>query len=80
LIDRYRIADPYAQAVLTAALDLTRLGYHNPLSAELLRAAAPGYCTHAQRAKAPADWFDSALTYATSTVLGDLSALLPLAG
>jgi hypothetical protein len=38
-------AAPSAWAVLTAALDATGLGARAPLSAEFLRAAAPGYCT-----------------------------------
>jgi hypothetical protein len=38
-------ASPYGWAVLTAALEAARLGARAPLSAELLRAAAPGYCT-----------------------------------
>ena len=42
-----RTADPYAWAVLTAALDVARLGARAPLSADLLRAAAPDYCTSA---------------------------------
>jgi hypothetical protein len=36
-----RTAHPYGWAVLTAALDLTRLGARTPLSIDLLRAAAP---------------------------------------
>ena len=48
LIARWQDAkttDPYAWAVLTAALDAARLGARAPLNADLLRAAAPGYCT-----------------------------------
>jgi len=40
--------DPYGWAVLTAALDVARLGGRAPLPADLLRAAAPGYCTSAR--------------------------------
>ena len=36
-------ASPYGWAVLTAALDASRLGARVPLSADFLRAAAPGY-------------------------------------
>ena len=46
-------ASPYAWAVLTAALDAARLGARAPLSTDLLRAAAPGYCTSQQQAEAP---------------------------
>ena len=45
-------ANPYAWAVMTAALDAARLGARAPLPAGLLRAAAPGYCTSAQRPSA----------------------------
>src|SRR5262249_12092969 len=46
-------AAPYAGAVLTAALDVARLGARAPLSAEFLRAAAVDYCTSSQPAEAP---------------------------
>lgn len=42
---------PYAWAVLTAALDMARLGARAPLSPGLLRAAAPGYCTSQEQAE-----------------------------
>jgi hypothetical protein len=48
-----RTASPYGWAVLTAALDAARLGGRAPLSADFLRAAAPGYCTGQQQAEAP---------------------------
>jgi hypothetical protein len=72
-----RIASPYGCAVLTAALDVTRLGARAPLSAALLRAAAPGYCTSQQQAVAPDDWFEQALTYATGKLHGAVVALIP---
>jgi hypothetical protein len=62
-------------AVLTAALDAARLGAHAPLSADFLRAAAPGYCTPQQQAEASADWFEEALAYATGTLHGAAAAL-----
>lgn len=68
---------PYAWAVLTAALDAARLGARAPLSADFLRAAAPGYCTSRQQAQAPDDWFEQALTYATAELRGAASALAP---
>ena len=70
-------ADPYAWAVLTAALDVARLGARAPLSADLLRAAAPGYCTSAQQAEAPDNWFEQALAYATDKLHGAAAALSP---
>ncbi len=69
--------DPYAWAVLTAALDVARLGARAPLPADLLRAAAPGYCTSAQQAEAPGDWLEQALAYATEKLRGAAAALAP---
>ena len=70
-------ADPYRWAVLTAALDAARLGARAPLSADFLRAAAPGYCTSQQRAEAPDNWFEQALAYATARLHGAAAALAP---
>jgi hypothetical protein len=72
-----RTAHPYGWAVLTAALDLTRLGARAPLSIDLLRAAAPGYCASNQEAEAPDNWFDEALAYATAKLHGAVAALSP---
>ena len=72
-----RAADPYAWAVMTAALDVARLGARAPLPADLLRAAAPGYCTSAQQAEAPENWFEQALAYATGKLYGAARALAP---
>jgi DNA transposition AAA+ family ATPase len=72
-----KAADPYAWAVLTAALDMARLGARAPLSPDLLRAAAPGYCTSAQQAEAPDNWFEQALAYATEKLHGAAAALSP---
>jgi hypothetical protein len=68
-------ASPYAWAVLTAALDVARLGARAPLSAEFLRAAAVDYCTSQQQAEAPENWFEQALAYATSKLHGAAAAL-----
>ena len=65
--------------MLTAALDAARLGARAPLSAGLLRAAAPGYCTSAQQAEAPDNWFEQALAYATEKLHGAAAALSPAA-
>lgn len=79
LVARWQGAGPYAAAVLNAAIDATRLGVRSPLSAELLRAAAPSYCTPHQRAAAPGNWFEAALAYATETLHGATAALAPVA-
>jgi hypothetical protein len=73
-------ARPYGWAVLTAALDAARLGARAPLNADLLRAAAPGYCTSQQRAEAPEDWFEQALAYATGKLYAAAAALSPVGG
>jgi hypothetical protein len=73
-----RTASPYGWAVLTAALDVARLGARAPLSIDLLRAAAPGYCTSQQQAEAPENWFEQALAYATTKLHGAVAALTPV--
>ncbi len=75
--DDARAADPYAWAVLTAALDAARLGARAPLSPDLLRAAAPGYCTPRHQAEAPPNWFEQALAYGTAKLHGAAAALAP---
>lgn len=80
LIARWRDADPYAAAVLNAALDAARLGVWHALPAALLRAAAPGYCDDQVRAQAPNTWFEDALVYASTRVHGAATALTPVAG
>ena len=74
-----KTADPYAWAVLTAALDAARLGARSPLSIDFLRAAAPGYCTSRQQAEAPGNWFEQALAYATGKLHGAAAVLSPAA-
>jgi hypothetical protein len=72
-----KTASPYAWAVLTAALDAARLGVRAPLSADLLRTAAPGYLTSQQQAEALSNWFEQALAYATDKLHGAVAALSP---
>jgi hypothetical protein len=78
LVARWENAGPYARAVLTAALDAARLGVRATLSADFLRAAAPGYCSSQQQAEAPENWFEQALTYATGKLHGTAAALSPV--
>ena len=81
LVDRWEHAtDPYAKAVMTAAIDLRRLGHLAPLPADLLRAAAPGYLTRRQQATAASDWLADAIAYATKELRGATAALVPVAG
>ncbi|MEU4442751.1 hypothetical protein AB0K14_00320 [Actinosynnema sp. NPDC050801] len=78
LVHRWESAHPYARAVMTAALDATRLGAHSALATDFLEAAASGYCTPAERASAPADWFRRALDYATKRQLGATAPLVAM--
>lgn len=83
LVERWRDADPeespYAHAVLAAAIDAVRLGVRTPLTEDLLRASAAGYCTSPQRARAATQsWFEDALDYATRPLLGATAALIPV--
>jgi len=73
-------ADPYAKAVMTAAIDYRRLGHNAPLTAELLQSAAAGYLTGQQIATAPPDWFSGAIDYATRLLHGATSSLIPVPG
>jgi len=73
-----KTAAPYAWAVLTAALDMARLGVRTPLSTELLSAAAADYCTGQQQANAPGDWLEQALEYATRKLHGAAAPLSPV--
>ena len=70
--------DPYGQAVITAAIDATRLGHASPLPAALLQEAAVGYLTGPQRTKDIASWRESALAWATEELNGAVRALQPV--
>ncbi|GAA2908908.1 hypothetical protein Acy02nite_88620 [Actinoplanes cyaneus] len=68
----------YGQAVITAALDARRVGAQAPATVDYLTAAAPAYLTPAQQATATPDWFEKAIRYATQTVHGAASCLIPV--
>ena len=80
LLDRYAGpgGDPYGQAVITAAMDATRLGHASPLPAALLQEAAVGYLTDPQRTKDIASWRDTALAWAADELSGAVRALQPV--
>jgi TPR repeat protein/transcriptional regulator with XRE-family HTH domain len=81
LVERFEhAANPYAKAVMTAAIDYRRLGHNAPLTAELLQSAATGYLTGQQIATASSDWFTSAIDYATRLLHGATSSLIPVPG
>jgi Helix-turn-helix domain len=71
--------NPYARAVITAAVDARRLGFAAPLTREMLDTAARGYLTRAERATAPRDWLDTNLAYATTPLHGAAATLTPVA-
>ncbi|MHA6757388.1 tetratricopeptide repeat protein [Streptacidiphilus sp. PAMC 29251] len=72
LLDRYTSAvhppHCYSRALVTAAMDATRLGWAGPLPEDFLRDAAPGYLDDDQRAAAEEDWFSGALAVAREKV------------
>ena len=80
LVERWELADPYSRAVLHATADLTRLGHRSPLSVGLLHSAASAYCDDRPRARAPDDWFESALAYCTELLNGAAAALEAVPG
>ncbi|WP_160159664.1 hypothetical protein [Streptomyces sp. 3213.3] len=69
------VDNPYAWAVVTAALDAVRIGVPPPLTPEFLQKAAIGYCNPRHRAEASDDWFDQAIAHATTQVDGTASLL-----
>ena len=80
LLDRYNGpgGDPYGQAVITAAMDATRLGHASPLPAALVQDAAVGYLTGPQRTKGIASWRGTALDWAAEELKGAVRALQPV--
>jgi hypothetical protein len=70
---------PYGKAVITAAVDARRFGIQASLPHDFLAAAASGYLTPAERARAKTDWFEEALRYARKSIKRVTSVLLPVA-
>ena len=79
LLDRYAGpgGDPYGQAVITAAIDATRLGHASALPAALIQQAAVGYLTGPQRTKDIASWRETALAWATAELKGGSGSCSP---
>jgi tetratricopeptide (TPR) repeat protein len=69
--------DRFAAAIVTAAIDARRLGQLQPLSLELLDAAALGYLEEHDRVDAPEDWFQRGLARAAAEAVLGVTALLP---
>lgn len=80
LVERWEIAslDPYRRAVLTAAVDITRMGVTTPQTADLLKAASKDYLTGIELGRAKEHWQDDALGFATKQLYGGASALEPI--
>jgi hypothetical protein len=81
LLKRYEDpgGNPYGQAMITAAMDVTRLGHASPLPAALIQEAAVGYLTDPQRTKDIASWRETALAWAVKELRGTVRALQPIA-
>jgi tetratricopeptide (TPR) repeat protein len=76
LLDHWQHAEnPYAKALIAAAIDARRLGLRTSLSGAFLRTAAPGYLTAGQRSQASTTWYEEALLYALRPVKQVTSAL-----
>ncbi|MFY1595998.1 hypothetical protein [Micromonospora sp. WMMD737] len=73
-------SQPYGWAVLTAAIDIRRIGIRVPLTADLLSEVARAYLTDVQIADAVDDWLQTGLTYASKRLRGGVQALLPVPG
>ncbi|MFJ8113293.1 hypothetical protein [Streptomyces sp. NPDC096132] len=71
-------ADPYGQALITAAMDAIRLGHDQPCQPELLQEAAIGYLGSRRRTVPAAQWQQDALAYAIQPLKGAVQALEPV--
>ncbi|MFV2020610.1 hypothetical protein [Micromonospora sp. LOL_023] len=80
LVDRWIYANRQEKSVITAAIDIGRMGIGGPLSDLLLKTAAQVYMDSETLARAPVDWYDSAISYAIKPLKGAVSALIPVAG
>ena len=80
LLDRYTGygGNPYGQAIITAAMDVTRLGHTSLLPSALIQEAAVGYLTGPQRTKDITSWRDTGLAWATEELRGAVRALEPV--
>jgi TPR repeat protein len=66
----------FERAILTAAIDVRRLGYLSPLPVSLLAEAAVAYLDKDDLARAPQDWFVTGLHRAVISTYG-IAALRP---
>ncbi|MGV9928654.1 tetratricopeptide repeat protein [Nocardia rhamnosiphila] len=77
LVQMYESARPRLSAVLTAAVDLFRIGHRRPIPEGMLRGAALYYLSSRERLLVPIDWFETAIGWATTPVKRAVAALEP---
>ncbi len=75
LLERYETAPPVARALITAAMDIRRLGYSIALPHALLEAAAPSYLTDTQWDALDEGWLEQALAYTGQSCRGSRGPL-----
>ncbi|MFF5171890.1 hypothetical protein ACFY3U_04565 [Micromonospora sp. NPDC000089] len=75
-----RTSHPYSWAILTAAIDIRRIGVRDVLTTEILSAAAPAYLSDVQIAEASDGWLESAIAHAAKKLHGGVQALVPIPG
>ncbi len=75
LLERYETAPDAAKALITAAIDLRRLGHGPAIPVGLLEVGTPGYLTDRQWNSVREDWFSCALTYVQQPCHGAHRAL-----
>ena len=78
-IDPHLGANPYGQAVLTAAILCRIVGHPEPIPAKVLHPLAEALLTDRQRGEAEPIWFHQAIAWARLPVRGSAAALYPVA-
>ncbi|MEU5943554.1 tetratricopeptide repeat protein [Micromonospora sp. NPDC047548] len=80
LVASWQHADSYSKAVITAAVDVRRLGIEGSLTPALLKRAAGVYLNDEEIARASADWFENVVSYCIQRNRGATSVLIPQPG
>ncbi|MFD8512888.1 hypothetical protein ACFV27_17665 [Streptomyces antimycoticus] len=83
LLERYVNAPSAARAVISAAMDIRRLGHEVSIPYSLIEDSAEGYLTDQQWDQLPDNWLEDALSYATQSIRGargPLSRIRPRRG
>ncbi|MEV5186666.1 hypothetical protein [Streptomyces werraensis] len=83
LLERYVNAPGAARAVISAAMDIRRLGHGVAIPYSLIEDSAGGYLTDQQWDHLPDNWLEEALSYATQPIRGargPLSRIRPRRG